>query len=121
MLAEISSPAISHQHHLRLQQKVSDQGRFLASLNYLDQQGTIQNTHFRRVSGRFAYDQQFAKEKLYFSGHLRVGMGSESMMASRSVGFAQGDILQHAFSYNPTCLLMTGWALYQYKDRLSWV
>ena len=89
---EITRTGVVQQYNLSVSNG-SDKGNSFFSLGYYDNQGTIKDSFFKRISGRANTDYKL------FDGAVTIG---ENFTVNRTQGVdAPGGVLEHALEFNP--------------------
>lgn len=97
----IQRTSVSHKQNLSYA-KGYKTGSIRASLGYENQQGIIENSYMKRLTGRVNASKSFLSEKLKFDVSTTISnVKREDPPISGNAGFA-GDLLGAAYSANPT-------------------
>jgi iron complex outermembrane receptor protein len=97
----VTRTSVSHTQNLTYTKGFSN-GSMLASLGYDDQQGILENSFMKRLTGRVNGSRSFLDERLNVNvSSTFSNVRREDPPISGSAGF-QGDILGAAYSANPT-------------------
>lgn len=97
----IQRTSVSHKQNLSYA-KGYKTGSIRASLGYENQQGIIENSYMKRLTGRVNASKSFLNEKLKFDISTTISnVKREDPPISGNAGFA-GDLLGAAYSANPT-------------------
>ena len=98
---EIFRTAVTHSHNVSYGGG-DDKGDFRFSLSYFDQEGIVERSGLKRVSGRFNGNRKFIDDRLKISTQFTVAdTDDENVPITDNSGF-RGDLLGAALKMNPT-------------------
>jgi iron complex outermembrane receptor protein len=108
---ELSRTAITHDHNL-IMSGGSNNFSYRASLGYLDKEGVVMNTGFKRYSGRVNANQKF------MDGRLNIDFNLNSTVENGENAHLQ-TVTAHMLTFNPTYPAYTDGEPTNYPDLLN--
>lgn len=98
---EIFRTALSHNHNISFGEGNED-GNYRFSIGYLDQEGIVETSGLKRLTGRFNSSRNFLDDRLKISTQVTIANTHDDNVAiSDNSGF-EGDLLGSALKANPT-------------------
>jgi len=80
----------------------TDNGSYYASFGYLNQQGIVDKTGIKKITGRFNVTKKLFNDKLNITTNLAVARTDDARAPIGSTGGYEGDVLISALKSNPT-------------------
>ncbi len=96
---EVERTAISHNHNVSISGGHGNTS-YNASINYMNREGTIRGTNFRRLNGRALVQTSVLKDHLNLGLALNASEGSFNSVAWNEEGASVGDAMNY---YSPLC------------------
>jgi len=98
---EVFRTAYSQSHNISYSGG-AENSSYYSSLSYLDQEGIIDRTGLKKITGRFNIQQDFFDKRLKIDGGLSVARTTDQRVPISETGGFEGDVLLTALRTNPT-------------------